>query len=126
MTVEPISFEKRFWQVRMQLLIRLSLKHTSATSLTMAVVISTAYGFHRTVRFSPFATLNSKKTRRSTSRTNSSVNTAYESTEKTLMELSLFQTFINTKIRTQIQKSALSSSWVMETALETIESMKSS
>jgi hypothetical protein len=92
----------------------------------MAAAISIVYRFYKTARFSPFATLSSRRTRYSILRRNLYVNTAYGSTEKTLMELSLFQIFINHKMRIQIRKSALSLSWIIESVKEVIESIQAS
>src|SRR5437764_3698341 len=121
MAVEPIPSEKRFWQARTKLPTRPRPGHTSATLLAIRAAISIAYGSHRTLKSSPFATSSSMRTRCSTRMRNLCVNTAYKSTEKTLMVLSPSQTVNHLKMRTQIRKSGLLSLWVVKMTMESIQ-----
>src|SRR5947207_818959 len=123
--VEHILSEMRFWQTRTEWPTKPGHGHTSATSLAIRVATSTAYGSHRMVKLSRFATLSSMRTRSLTQKRNPCVNTVCGSIEKTLVELNLFQTLTNCKIRRQTQKLGLPSLWVMEMAMEVMESMKS-
>src|SRR5438046_3642741 len=124
MAVEPIPFEKRFWQARTKPPTRPRPGHTSAIWLAIAAATSIAYGFHRTARSSLFATSSSKKTRCSLPQPNPCVNTACGSTEMTLMELNLFQTRIHLKTKTPTLKSDLSSLWIMKSIKKKMESIQ--
>src|SRR5436305_5432901 len=124
MAVEPIPFEKRFWQIRTKPPTRPRPGHTSAIWLAIAAVTSIGYRFHRTARSLLFATSSSKKTRCSLPQPNPCVNTVCGSIEITLIELNLFQTRIHLETKIPTLKSGLSSLWVMKSIKEKIESIQ--